>query len=60
MAHQLSVNGQKEVKIRLGRKQYTILATVADVEQDIIGWISWKNQINWQWSEFGDLYLFDS
>ena len=30
--------GQKEVEIRINRKTYSILATIADVQQDIIGW----------------------
>ena len=30
--------GQRKISIRIGRKTYEILATVADIDQDIIGW----------------------
>ena len=52
--------GQKEVEIRLNRKTYTILATIADIEQDIIGWdFLSKYKFDFAWNEFGDLYLHD-
>ena len=52
--------GQKEVTIRINRKAYKILATIADVDQDIIGWdfIS-KHKLGFDWSEFGDLVICD-
>ena len=52
--------GQKEIFVRLNRKSYPIMATIADIEQDIIGWdfIS-KHKLNFEWNEFGDLVLHD-
>ena len=52
--------GHKEVEIRLNRKSYVIKAVIADVSQDILGWdFLSKYKLNWQWTEFGDLYLVD-
>ena len=52
--------GKKEIEVRLGRKTYTIEAIVADVSQDILGWdFLQKYKLNWEWSQFGDLYLVD-
>ena len=57
----IKVYGQKEVEIRLGRKSYPIMATIADVQQDILGWdFIAKHKLDMIWSETGlDLYLFD-
>ena len=52
--------GQKEIEVGLGRKVYRINATVADIDQDIIGWdFIAKYKLDWRWSEFGDLCLYD-
>ena len=52
--------GQKEIKIRIGRKEYDIKAIIADVEQDIIGWDFFaKHKLSLQWGNFGDLYIYD-
>ena len=52
--------GQKKVNIRLGRKTYDIIATIADVDQDILGWdFIVKHRLNIEWGEFGDLILHD-
>ena len=56
----ISVYGQKEVSVRLGRKMYKINAIVADVEQDILGWDFFqKFKLDFIWSKFGDLQLRD-
>ena len=57
----IKVYGQKEVQIRLGRKTYPITATIADVQQDIIGWdFIARHKLDMLWSESGlDLYLHD-
>ena len=57
----IQVYGQKEVEFRIGRKTFSIQATVADVQQDIVGWdfIS-KYKLDMQWSESGlDYFLID-
>ena len=52
--------GKKTIQIRLGRKTYEIDAIIADVNQDILGWdFLSKHKLNWEWSEFGDLFLID-
>ena len=52
--------GSKEIEVRLGRKTYTVKAIIADVTQDILGWdFLGKNKLNWEWSDFGDLFLVD-
>merc|ERR1711884_412588 len=52
--------GQKKVNIQIGRKSYEILATIADVDQDILGWdFIEKHRLNFEWGQFGDLYIHD-
>ena len=52
--------GKKEVQIRLGRKTYPVEAVIADVNQDILGWdFLAKHKLNWEWSDFGELFLID-
>ena len=52
--------GQKVIEVRIGRKTYPILATIADVDQDILGWdFLVTHKLSFEWSEFGDLYIVD-
>ena len=52
--------GQKVVSVRLGRKTYDIVATIADVDTDILGWdFMVKHRLNIEWGPFGDLVLHD-
>ena len=56
----ITVYGQKEISVRIGRKEYKIQATIADVEEDILGWDFFnKYKLTFDWSEFGDLYIVD-
>ena len=56
----IAVYGQKEISVRIGRKNYDIKATIADVEQDILGWDFFsKHKLSFDWSPFGDLELVD-
>ena len=57
----IKVFGQKLIEVRVGRKTYQILATIADVQQDIIGWdFITKHKLDMVWSESGlDYYLID-
>ena len=57
----IKVYGQKQIEVRLGRKTYPILATIVDVQQDIIGWdFIAKHKLDMQWSDTGlDYYLVD-
>ena len=52
--------GQKQIQIRLGRKTYPIMAVIADVNQDILGWdFIARHKLNFEWTDFGDLCLMD-
>lgn len=52
--------GQKEITIQMGRKSYKIMAIIADVDQDILGWdFIEKYRLDFVWGDFGDLYLRD-
>ena len=57
----IKVYGQKQIQVRLGRKTYPITATIADVQQDILGWdFIDKHKLDLVWSESRlDLYLYD-
>ena len=52
--------GQRVINVQIGRKSYPILATVADIGQDIIGWdFIVQHKLSFDWSEIGDLYIVD-
>ena len=52
--------GQKSISVRLGRKTYDVIATVADVDQDILGWdFMSKHKLNIEWDDCGELILRD-
>ena len=52
--------GQRVINIQLGRKSYPVLATVADIGQDIIGWdFIVQHKLSFDWTELGDLYIVD-
>ena len=57
----IKVYGQKEIEIRIGRKTYPILATIADVQQDIIGWdFIARHKLDLLWSDSGlDYFIYD-
>ena len=56
----ITVYGQKEISVQIGRKEYKIQATIADVEEDILGWDFFnKYKLTFDYSEFGDLYIID-
>ena len=54
--------GVKEIKVKIGRKSYTIPAMICDVQQDILGMdFLTKYRLNFEWDEFdrSELYLVD-
>ena len=52
--------GSKEIAVRIGRKEYKILAIKADIPQRILGWDFFrKYRIGLEWGPFGDLYMID-
>ena len=55
----MATYGSRELKIRLGRKEYSILAKVTDVKQPIIGMdLIAKYKLGFDW-EGDDLYVID-
>ena len=52
--------GTVEIQVRVGRKLYTQVATLADIDQPVLGFDYMKNyKISMVWSEFGDLQFWD-
>ena len=52
--------GKKQISIKIGRKQYHIMAVKAKVKEPIIGWdFIKKHRLDFVWSEFGDCFLKD-
>ena len=54
--------GIKELKVKIGRKQYSIPAVICDIQQDILGMdFLTKFRLNFQWDEFdqSELYIVD-
>ena len=53
-------SGHKKIEVRLGRKTYDIIATIADVENDILGWdFMYKHKLSMEWDDSEGLILHD-
>ena len=58
--HKLKCYGKKEIRIKIGRKEFPIMAVKAQVKETILGWDFVKrHRLGFEWSEFGDIYIFD-
>ena len=52
--------GQKEVQVRINRKEYKINAIKTEVKDPILGWdFTDKHKLTMDWTEFGDAVLID-
>lgn len=52
--------GSEEITIRIGRKQYDILAVKVDIPQRKLGWDFFrKHSLGFEWGWYGDLFLTD-
>ena len=52
--------GQKDVYIKIGRKNYPFKVIKAEVKNPVIGWDFFKfHKLDFRWNEFGDITLWD-
>ena len=54
--------GQKEIKVKIGRKEYKVPAIICDIQQDILGMdFITRYRLNFEWDDFDqtELYIVD-
>ena len=53
--------GTRQIEVRIGRKEYSIEAVIADIPQQILGWdLFRKYRLGFEWNETGDLFVTDN
>ena len=53
--------GKTSIQIRMGRKTYNHVVTLADIDQPVLGWdFCRKFRLSLIWNEIGDLELYDA
>ena len=56
----INTYGTTVIQIRIGRKTYNHVATIADVDQPVLGWDFCKKfKLSLVWNRFGDLEIWD-